>query len=91
MPLVLTQSDFRANLTKYLDQVSDDEVIYIIRSNSRLVAFLSQDKLYWMKKALQSKEDSLEYVIARDQLIQRHELPENSIVESTNDYWKKFK
>ena len=72
MPLVLTQSDFRANLTKYLDQVSDDEVIYIIRSNSRLVAFLSQDKLYWMKKALQSKEDSLEYVIARDQLIQRY-------------------
>ena len=58
MPLVLTQSDFRANLTKYLDQVNDDEVIYIVRSNSRLVAFLSQDKLYWMKQALQSKEDS---------------------------------
>lgn len=91
MPLVLTQSDFRANLTKYLDQVNDDEVIYIIRSNSRLVAFLSQDKLYWMKKALQSKEDSLEYVIARDQLIQSHELPEDSIVESTDDYWKQFK
>lgn len=92
MLLVLTQSDFRANITKYLDQVNDDEVIYIIRSNSRLVAFLSQDKLYWMKKALQSKEDSLEYVIAaRDQLIQRHELPEDSIVESTDDYWKQFK
>ncbi|WP_304204106.1 MULTISPECIES: type II toxin-antitoxin system prevent-host-death family antitoxin [Lactobacillus] len=91
MPLVLTQSDFRANLTKYLDQVNDDEVIYIVRSNSRLVAFLSQDKLYWMKKALQSKEDSLEYVIARDQLIQRHELPEDSIVKSTDDYWKQFK
>lgn len=42
MPLVLTQSNFRANLTKYLDQVSDDEVIYIVRSNSRLVAVLSQ-------------------------------------------------
>ncbi len=48
MPLVLTQSDFRANLTKYLDQVNDDEIVYIVRSNSRLVAFLSQDKLYWL-------------------------------------------
>lgn len=91
MTLALTQSDFRANLTKYLDQVNDDEVIYIVRSNSRLVAFLSQDKLYQMKKALQSKEDTLEYVIARDQLIQRYELPEDSIVESTDDYWKQFK
>ena len=91
MTLALTQSDFRANLTKYLDQVNDDEVIYIIKSNSRLVAFLSQDKLYWMKKALQSKEDSLEYAIARDQLIQRHELPEDPIVESTDDYWNQFK
>lgn len=91
MPLVLTQSDFRANLTKYLDQVSDDEVIYIVRSNSRLVAVLSQEKLYWMEKALQSKEDSLEYAIARDQLIQRHELPEDPIVELTDNYWNQFK
>ncbi|WP_411163289.1 type II toxin-antitoxin system prevent-host-death family antitoxin [Lactobacillus johnsonii] len=91
MPLVLTQSDFRANLTKYLDQVSDDEVIYIVRSNSRLVAVLSQEKLYWMEKALQSKGDSLEYAIARDQLIQRHELPEDPIVELTDNYWNQFK
>ena len=86
MTLALTQSDFRANLTKYLDQVN-----YIARSNSRLVAFLSQDKLYWMEKALQAKEDSLEYAVARDQLIQRHELPEDPIVESTDDYWEQFK
>lgn len=91
MTLVLTQSDFRANLTKYLDQVSDDEVIYIVRSNSRLVAVLSQEKLYWMEKALQSKGDSLEYAIARDQLIQRHELPEDPIVELTDNYWNQFK
>lgn len=44
-----------------------------------------------MEKALQSKEDSLEYAIARDQLIQRHELPEDPIVESTDDYWNQFK
>ncbi|WP_348681557.1 type II toxin-antitoxin system Phd/YefM family antitoxin, partial [Lactobacillus intestinalis] len=49
MTLALTQSDFRANLKKYLDQVNeDDEVVYIARSNSRSVAVLSQDKLYWM-------------------------------------------
>ena len=42
MTLVLTQSDFRANLTKYLDQVNDDEIVYIVRSNSRSVAVLSQ-------------------------------------------------
>lgn len=91
MTLVLTQSDFRANLKKYLDQVNDDEIVYIVRSNSRSVAVLSQEKLYWMEKALQSKEDSLEYAIARDQLIQRHELPEDPIVESTDNYWNQFK
>ncbi|MBW8460155.1 type II toxin-antitoxin system Phd/YefM family antitoxin [Lactobacillus johnsonii] len=91
MTLVLTQSDFRANLTKYLDQVNDDEIVYIVRSNSRSVAVLSQEKLYWMEKALHSKEDSLEYAIARDQLIQRHELPEDPIVESTDNYWNQFK
>ena len=42
MTLVLTQSDFRANLTKYLDQVNDDEIVYIVRSNRRSVAVLSQ-------------------------------------------------
>ena len=92
MTLALTQSDFRANLKKYLDQVNeDDEVVYIARSNSRSVAVLSQDKLYWMEKALQAKEDSLEYAVARDQLIQRHELPEYPIVEATDDYWEQFK
>lgn len=91
MTLVLTQSDFRANLTKYLDQVNDDEIVQTVRSNSRSVAVLSQEKLYWMEKALQSKEDSLEYTIARNQLIQRHELPEDPIVESTDDYWNQFK
>ena len=44
-----------------------------------------------MEKAIQSKEDSLEYAIARDQLIQIHELSEDPIVESTDDYWNQFK
>lgn len=45
MTLVLTQSDFRAHIKKYLDQVNDDdETVYIARSNSRSVAVISQEK-----------------------------------------------
>jgi len=96
MTLALTQSDFRAHIKKYLDQVNDDdEVVYIARSiarsNSRSVAVLSQEKLYWMEKALQAKEDSLDYAVARDQLIQRHVLQDDPIVESKDDYWEQFK
>ena len=44
MTLALTQSDFRAHIKKYLDQVNDDdEVVYVARSNSRSVAVLSQE------------------------------------------------
>ena len=92
MTVVLTQSDFRAHIKKYLDQINDDdEVVYVARSNSRSVAILSQEKLYWMEKTLQAKEDSLDYAIARDQLIQRNVLPDDPIVESNNDYWGQFK
>lgn len=90
--IALTQSDFRAHIKKYLDQVNDDdETVYIARSNSRSVAVISQEKMYWMEKALQVKEDTLEYAIARDQLIKRHVLPDDPIVESNNNYWEQFK
>lgn len=92
MTLVLTPSDFEAHIKKYLDLVSDDDkVVYVARSNSRSVAILSQEKLYWMEKALQAKEDSLDYAIARDQLIQRHVLSDDPIVKSNDDYWEQFK
>ncbi|KGB13877.1 antitoxin, partial [Latilactobacillus sakei] len=53
MTLALTQSDFRANLKKYLDQVNDeDETVYIARSNSRAVAIVSQEKMDWLERAL---------------------------------------
>lgn len=92
MTLVLTQSDFRNHIKKYLDQVNDDdEVIYIARSNSRSVAVLTQEKLYWMEKAIKAKEDSLDYAIARDQLIQRDVLPDDPIIKSNDDYWEQFK
>ena len=92
MTLALTQSDFRAHIKKYLDQVNDDdETVYIARSNSRSVAVISQEKMYWMEKALQAKEGSLDYAIARDQLIKRNVLPDDPIVESNDDYWGQFK
>ena len=92
MTLVLTQSDFRNHIKKYLDQVNDDdEVVYIARSSSRSVAVLTQEKLYWMEKAIKAKEDSLDYAIARDQLIQRDVLPDDPIIKSNDDYWEQFK
>ena len=92
MTLVLTQSDFRNHIKKYLDQVNDDdEVVYIARSNSRSVAVLTQEKLYWMEKAIKAKEDSLDYAIARYQLIQRDVLPDDPIIKSNDDYWEQFK
>lgn len=91
MTLVITQSDFRAHIKKYLDQVSDDETIYIARSNGRSVVAISQEKMDWMEKALQAKEGSLDYAIARDQLIKRNVLPDDPIVESNDDYWGQFK
>ena len=66
MTVALTQSDFRAHIKKYLDQVNDDETVYIARSNSRSVAVVSQEKLYRMEKAIQAKEDLLDYAVARD-------------------------
>lgn len=92
MTVALIQSDFRAHIKKYLDQVNDDnETVYIARSNSRSVAVVSQEKLYWMEKAIQAKEDSLDYAVARDQLIRRQVLPDDPIVESNDDYWGQFK
>lgn len=91
MTVVVTQSDFRAHIKKYLDQVNDDETVYIAGSNGRSVAVISQEKLYWMEKAIQAKEDSLDYAVARDQLIRRNVLPDDPIVESNDEYWGQFK
>lgn len=92
MTLALTQSDFRANLKEYLDKVnSEEETVYIARSNQRAVAVISQEKMEWLERALKAKEGSLEYAIARDQLIQRHVLPDDDIVESNDEYWNQFK
>lgn len=92
MTLALTQSDFRANLKEYLDKVnSEEETVYIARSNQRAVAVISQEKMEWLERALKAKEGSLEYAVARDQLIKRHVLPDDDIVASNDAYWNQFK
>ncbi len=92
MTLAVTQSDFRSHIKKYLDKINDeDETVYIARSNNRSVTVISQEKMYWMEKALKVKESSLEYAIARDQLIKHHVLPDDPIVESDDNYWGQFK
>jgi len=91
MAVASTQSDFRAHIKDYLDRVNDDdETVYIARANNRAVAVISQEKLDWLERALRAKEGSLEYAIARDQLIQRHVLPDDEIVESNDEYWGQF-
>lgn len=92
MALVLTQSDFRANLKEYLDKVnSEDETIYIARSNQRAVAVISQEKMELFERALKAKKGSLDYAVARDQLIQRHVLADDDIVKTNDEYWDQFK
>jgi len=66
MTLALTQSDFRDNLKKYLDQVNDeDETVYIARSNSRAVAIVSQEKMDWLERALKAKEGSYTFTAGK--------------------------
>ena len=54
------------------------------------VVEISQEKIYWIEKLLHEKEDALEYAIARDKLIEMHILPDDPIVKSNDDYWKKL-
>jgi antitoxin YefM len=92
MPLATTQSDFRKSLKDYLDRVNDDdETVMIARSNNRAAAVISQEKLNALLAAVNAKEDSLDYAIARDKLIDMHVLPEDPIVEPDDDYWNSFK
>lgn len=41
--------------------------------------------------AVSAKQDSLESAIARDKLINMHILPDDPIVDPTDDYWNSFK
>ncbi|CAH1851787.1 type II toxin-antitoxin system Phd/YefM family antitoxin [Convivina praedatoris] len=93
MTIALTQSDFREHIKDYLDQVTDDnETVYIARTNGRTATVISQEKLNWLEKAVSAREDSLDYAIARDQLIQQGVIVDDTqAVESDDTYWNQFK
>lgn len=92
MPITTTQSNFRKHLKDYLDQVNDDnQTVLIARSNQRAVAVISQEQLNTLFAAVNAKEDSLDYAIARDKLIEMHILPDNTVAKTTDDYWNSFK
>ncbi|MEO5284930.1 type II toxin-antitoxin system Phd/YefM family antitoxin [Limosilactobacillus allomucosae] len=92
MPITTTQSDFRNHLKDYLDQVNDEgQTVLITRANHRSVAVIPQEQLNALLDAVNTKEDSLEYAVARDKLIDMHVLPDDPIVDPNDNYWSSFK
>ena len=84
MPIATTQSDFRNHIKDYLDKVNDEnQTVLIARSNQRAAAVISQEQLNTLLEAVNA--------IARDKLIEMHILPDDPIVEPTDDYWNSFK
>ena len=92
MPIATTQSDFKKHIKDYLDQVNEDnQTVLVARSYQRTAAIISQDQLNALLDAVNAKEGSLDYAIARDKLIDMHILPEDPLVEPNDDYWNQFK
>lgn len=61
-----------------------------VYSKSRLDSVLSQEKMDWLESTLKAKESTLEYAVAIDQLIKRHVLSDDKMVESNDEYWSQF-
>jgi antitoxin YefM len=91
MTIAITQSKFRTQLKKYLDQINEDnETVYVTRSNNSSVAVVNQDKLNWLERYARSEEGSREHAIARDQLIRQKIIAPDPIVKSNYTYWSQF-
>ncbi|WP_125580845.1 type II toxin-antitoxin system Phd/YefM family antitoxin [Levilactobacillus cerevisiae] len=92
MTLVIQQSDFCEHVQKYLDCVTDDDkTIHVARPGRRAVVIVSQQKMSWLEAAVQAKKDSLEYAVARDQLIKCGVLADDEVVEADDRFWNQFK
>ncbi len=92
MPIATTLSDFRKHLKDYLDHVTeDDQTVLVARSHQKTAAIISQEQLNALLVAINAKENSLDYAIARDKLIDLHIIPDDPVVESNDDYWNQFK
>lgn len=91
MTITTTQNNFRVHINDYLDQVNNDnKTVYVARSDNRVVAVVSQEKLDRLERACRAKEGSLEFAVAHDQLIRQHVLPDDQVVESNDEYWSQF-
>ena len=60
-----------------------------LRFDRDLLPYISM--LHTLLDAVNGKEESLESAIARDKLIDMHILPDDPIVDPTDDYWDSFK
>lgn len=58
---------------------------------SAYCCYISQDQLNAIIDVVTVREDSLDYAIARDKLIDIQVLPDDPIVKSNDNYWNKFK
>ncbi|TPR12291.1 type II toxin-antitoxin system Phd/YefM family antitoxin [Apilactobacillus timberlakei] len=91
MTLAITQSTFRTQLKKYLDQISEDnETVYVTRSNNSSVAVVNQEKLNWLERYARAEDGTRDHAIARDQLIRQKIIAPDPIVRSNENYWGQF-
>lgn len=91
MTLTVTQLDFERHFKTYLDLITiNDETILIVRPDGQMVIAIVQEKFLWLERAVQANEDSLDYAVAIDYLIQQQILPDNPVV-SGDCYWNQFK
>lgn len=89
---VITQSEFQWQLNHYLNQLqATDDTLYIERPHQPAVAVVSAEKLALLEQLAHADSESLAYAVARDQLIRRGGLPDDSVVISNDNYWDQFK
>lgn len=92
MVMMITEKDFRNHLVKYLDQVTDEQqTVQIIRDDQRSVAIIPQGQIEALLEFVKTEEDSFDYAIARDKLIEMQVIPDDPIVESDDRFWDQFK
>ena len=92
MSITTSQANFHQHLDEYLDAVNDDhQTVCVTRSHQESVAVIAQEALNALLVAVNAAEDSLDYSIARDQLIEFNLVPDDPIVEPNDDFWDSFK
>lgn len=89
MSTTTSLSNFEKKLTGYLNQVEDNHsVVFVTRDNHQPAAVVSAKQLDALLTMAQADVHSLEYAIARDQLVEMGVLPDDPIIESMQDFWE---